>query len=137
MTESQHQPVLYGRAYFDSSAAKSSKYFASESNDLAQSIEKDLASVTVPNKPMSLLLQNLSSHQLEKVSRITALNYVEALLSWSAPIPPPVSILREMEIKEIMSPPSPVEIVYFYIKHERFPKHEDRRKIIKKKPNVM
>ena len=87
-------------------------------NDLTQSIEKDLASVTVPNKPMSLLLQNLSSHQLEKVSRITALNYIEALLSWSAPIPPPVSILREMEIKEIMSPPSPVEIVYFYIMHE-------------------
>ena len=129
MSEAQHLPVVYGRAYYNSQVVNSSRSLVPEADYVAYDIEKDLKHVSIFNKPMSFLLQNLSTEQLETVGRVTSQYYVETLLSWCAPLPPPLSILRDHGLNEIMAPPSPTEIVYFYIKHERFPKHADRRKL--------
>ena len=129
--ESEHLQALYGQPYFEKSVTSTNKSHAPKSEYSELDIDDFLASVSMPNKPVSLLLQSLSPEQLETVSRTTALNYVEALLSWSASVPPPQSIISSMKIEGVMPPPSPVEIVYFYIKHERFPKHTDRHKVKK------
>ena len=128
--EEVHLSSLHGRADFAAHTKPHSAFVAF--HDLTSGGRRLLLNAAarsrLPNKPCSFLLQNLSSYQLETLVNVTTQNFIEVLLSWCAPTPPPREAIAELGRLEMLPPPSAYDIIHFYIKHGRFPTHGDCRK---------